>query len=170
MLLTLAAVAAVAAALIELTVTPFLEAGGAYPHPVLVLGVIWTLAVGVESGFAWAFVGGLALDVLAQRPLGVSAFAMLLAVGFAAVVGAVLGRARGVALVLAPVLATVLCSPLYSMLILFAYSALAGPVAIDDPLRILAPNVVADVVLAVLVGPLAVSVALRRRDVERVDW
>ena len=81
MTLLLAAVGAVVTALVELTVTPYLRIGSAQPHPVLVLAVIVTIAVGLEAGLVWAFVGGLALDVLAQRPLGSSAFALLLCVG-----------------------------------------------------------------------------------------
>ena len=81
MTLLLAAVGAVVTALIELTVTPYLRIGSAQPHPVLVLAVIVTIAVGLEAGLVWAFVGGLALDVLAPRPLGSTAFALLLCVG-----------------------------------------------------------------------------------------
>ena len=81
MTLLLAAVGAVVTALIELTVTPYLRIGSAHPHPVLVLAVIVTIAIGLEAGLVWAFVGGLALDVLAQRPLGSTAFALLLCVG-----------------------------------------------------------------------------------------
>lgn len=73
----LAAVVATGAALLETTVGPHVAVGGGGPHLVLVLGVVWTVAAGVESGLAWAFAGGLALDVLAQRPLGSSAFALL---------------------------------------------------------------------------------------------
>ena len=58
--------------------------GDAQPHLVFVLAVIWTVAAGLDSGLVWAFVGGIALDVLAQRPLGHSAFALLIAVGVAA--------------------------------------------------------------------------------------
>ena len=85
MTLLLAAVGAVVTALIELTVVPYLRIGSAQPHPVLVLAVIVTIAIGVEAGLVWAFVGGLALDVLAQRPLGSTAFALLLCVGATAI-------------------------------------------------------------------------------------
>ena len=39
----------------------------AQPHLVLVFGIVVTVAVGLEAGLVWAFVGGLVLDVLAQR-------------------------------------------------------------------------------------------------------
>ncbi|MFL5776328.1 MAG: rod shape-determining protein MreD, partial [Chloroflexota bacterium] len=57
-------------AIVELTVGPYIRVGDAQPHLVLIFAVVWTIAVGLESGLVWAFVGGIALDVLAPRPLG----------------------------------------------------------------------------------------------------
>src|SRR4029077_1130282 len=61
-----AAIGATAAALIELSLVPYLRIGDAHPHPVLVFGVIWTIAVGLEAGLVWAVVGGVVLDSLAS--------------------------------------------------------------------------------------------------------
>lgn len=166
MSLTLAAVAAVVAALFELTVFPYLSIGGATPHPVLVLGIVWAVAVGVEGALVWAFVGGLALDVLAQRPLGMSAFALLVAVGGSAVLANLLGRFR----ILAPVLATAILSPVYSLTLITILGALRPPVPLADPVAAVMPGVIYDVVLAAVIGPLAVAVSMRRREAERVDW
>jgi rod shape-determining protein MreD len=80
MTLLLAAVGATVTALLELTVGPYLRIGTAEPHLVLVLGIVVTVAIGLEAGLVWAFVGGLVLDVIAQRPLGSSSFALLLCV------------------------------------------------------------------------------------------
>jgi hypothetical protein len=68
----------VVAALAEFTIVPYLKTE-ATPHPVLVFGVIWAIAGGLEAGLVWAFVGGLALDILGPRPLGSSAFSLLIA-------------------------------------------------------------------------------------------
>src|SRR3954466_1505820 len=111
----LAAVGAVVTALIELTVAPYLRIGSAQPHPVLVVGVIAAIAVGLEAGLAWAFVGGLALDVLAQRPLGSTAFALLLCIGGASILARSLVRLRPIV----PIFAVFVLSIAYSM-ILFA--------------------------------------------------
>ena len=81
MTLLLAAVGATVTALLELTVGPYLKVGTAEPHLVLVLGIIVTVAIGLEAGLVWAFVGGLVIDVLAQRPLGSTSFALLICVG-----------------------------------------------------------------------------------------
>lgn len=166
MSLALAALGAVAAALVELTVIPYLTIAGAVAHPVLLLGLIWAIAGGVEGGLTAAFVGGLALDVLAQRPLGSSAFALLLAVGAGAALAAGFGRFR----VLAPIVVTAICSPVYALTFFALYSALRGPTPIAGPLAAVLPGSVYDTVLAALVGPLVVAVVLRRREAERVDW
>jgi rod shape-determining protein MreD len=166
MTLLLAAVGAVVTALIELTVTPYLRIGSAQPHPVLVLGVIVAIAVGLEAGLAWAFVGGLALDVLAQRPLGSTAFALLVCVGGASILARSLVRLRPIV----PIFAVFLLSIGYSMTLFVAFSALGSPPPAADPLLMVLPGAVYDAVLAALIGPLTVAVHDRRIEQERVDW
>jgi rod shape-determining protein MreD len=161
----IAALAALAAALLELAVVPYLALGGAAPHPVLVFGIVWAVAIGVEEGFTWAFIGGLALDVLAQRPLGSTAFALLICIGGAAVLAGVLPRLR----VVVPVLAAFLLSFVYSMTVHAAYVALQGPILVEDPLATMLPSAIYDAVLAAIVGPLAVALIVRREAAAWVD-
>jgi hypothetical protein len=94
MTLLLAAVGATLMALLELTVGPYLQVGLAQPHLVLVVGIVVTVAVGLEAGLVWAFVGGLVLDVIVDRPLGSTSFALLLCVGATAVLAKLLARFR----------------------------------------------------------------------------
>ena len=77
-------------------------------------------SVASKSVSTWAFVGGLAVDILTQRPLGSSSFSLLIAVGVGGIVGGFLGRIR----IVAPIGATAVASPLYSMLILLTTTAL----------------------------------------------
>ena len=135
MTLLLAAVGATVAALFELTVTTYLRVGGVQPHLVLVLAIIVTIAVGLDAGLVWAFVGGLALDVLAQRPLGSTAFALLLCVGGASVFGRLFSRVRP----LAPIIATFFLSIVYSMILFGLFSALRAPLPVADPLSLVVP-------------------------------
>ena len=130
MTLLLAAVGAVVTALIELTVIQYLQIGSAHPHPVLVLAVIVTIAVGIEAGLVWAFVGGLALDVLAQRPLGSTAFALLLCVGATSLLARSLAHLRPIV----PIVAVFLASVAFSMTLFALFSALGSPPATSDPL------------------------------------
>ena len=166
MTLFLAAFGAMIAALIEATVVGYLRVGESQPHLVFVLAVIVTVVGGFDRGLVWAFVGGLFLDVLTQRPLGISSFALLLSVGGVAALGRVLPRIRP----LLPILATLLLSFVYSMTVYVTYSALRGPAPSSEGIDLLIPNTAYDVVLAALLGPLIVAFADRRAEAERVEW
>ena len=159
MTLLLAAVGAVVTALLELTVGPYLRIGDAQPHLVLVLGVVVTIAVGLEAGLVWAFVGGLALDVLADRPLGSSAFALLLCVGGASVLARSFARLRPIV----PIGAVFILSIAYSMILFVDLRRPRAPDPGRRPARhrpARAP--IYDAVLAALIGPLAIAVHDRR--------
>ncbi|MFN8628819.1 MAG: hypothetical protein U0838_00385 [Chloroflexota bacterium] len=166
MQLTFAAALAVVAALAEFTIIPYFQIGDAALQPVLVFGAIWAVVGGLEAGLVWAFVGGLALDVLSARPLGASAFSLLIAVGVAFLVGIALRRVR----IIAPTVAVAVASLVYSMLLLFVTSFLNGGGLPDGASSGVLPSAVYGTVVAALVGPLAVAIVMRRRDLERADW
>ena len=166
MTLLLAAVGATVTALLELTLGPYLRVGNAEPHLVLVVGIVLTLVLDIEAGLVWAFVGGLVLDVLAQRPLGSTAFALLLCMGGAALLGRAFVRVRQIV----PIPAAFVLSFVYSMTLFFAFNALRAPIPVVDPIGRVLPGAVFDLVVAALIGPLAISIHDRRAEVERVDW
>jgi len=144
----------------------YLAIDNAAPHLVLVLGVVWTIAAGIEQGVVWAFVGGLVLDALLARPLGSTAFALLVAVGGARLIGQPFTRLR----LVAPIVAVPVLSLVYSMLVLVLGSTGQGAGTVADPVGLLLPGVVYDFVLGFVLGPLIVSTHDRRLVVERVDW
>ena len=111
--LLFAAIGATVVALFEASLVPYIAVGDAAPHPVLVGGVVWTIAAGIDRGITWAFVGGLVLDSLLGRPLGGSALALLLAVGGAALVARPFPRLR----LVAPIVAVPILSIGYSMVL-----------------------------------------------------
>jgi rod shape-determining protein MreD len=165
MTLLVAAIAATVAAMFESTITQYLRVGdGAQPHLVFVLAVIWTVAAGLDSGLVWAFVGGIALDTLAQRPLGTTAFALLIVVGATSAIARPLARLRPIV----AIIATALLSLVYSMTLVLLFSVLRPPAALTDPLRIVLPSVAYDVLVAAILGPLIVSIRDRFADEERV--
>lgn len=166
MQLTIAAALAVVAALAEFTIAPYLQIGNAALQPVLVFGAIWTVVGGLEAGLVWAFVGGLALDVLSQRPLGSSAFSLLIAMGAAALVGSAFKRIR----LVSPVVATLIASLVYSVILLVVTSLLNGSSVPDGAFSSVIPTAIYDTVLAAAVGPLAMTIVMRRRETERADW
>jgi len=164
--LLLAAIGATVIALVEATLAPYLKVGDAGPHLVLVGGVIWTIAAGIERGITWAFVGGLVLDSLLGRALGTSAFALLLAVGVAALLARPVPRMR---LVL-PVIAVPIISLGYSMLILALGTATQPGLQVADPARLFLPGALYDGILGMFIGPLVVTIRDRRATTERMDW
>ncbi len=164
--LLLAAIGATVIALVEVTLVPYIKVGEAGPHPVLVGGVIWTIAAGIDRGITWAFVGGLVLDSLLGRALGTSAFALLVAVGAAAVMARPAARLR---LVL-PIVAVPVLSLGYSLVIFALASATQPGLSVADPVRLFIPGAIYDTVLAMFIGPLAVTFRDRRAVNERMDW
>ena len=166
MSLFVAAIGATVTAIFETTVGPYLRVGDAQPHLVLIFAVIWTVAAGLEGGLVWAFVGGIALDVLAERPFGASSFALIICVGIAAAIASISVRVRP----LTVVLAVAILSLAYSMILYFLLGALGSPVASTDPVTTLVPGAIYDSLIAVAVGPLLVAVHDRYVDEERLDW
>lgn len=161
-----AAIGATLVAVLEIGLDRFIAIGSAHPHPVLVLGVVWTIVVGIDSGIVWAFIGGVVLDVLTGRPFGASSIALLLAVGGAYVFSRSLFRLRA----LAPVIATPVLSLAYSLALFVLTSGARQAVAAGVNADVLIPGALYDTVLAVLLGPLAVSVHDRRLAEERLEW
>ena len=166
MTLLFAAVGAIVAALLESTVIEHLRIGGAQPHLVFVLAIIVTVVGGFDRGLVFAFVGGLFLDVFTQRPLGISAFALLISVGSVALLSRAMSRARP----LVPIVATLILSLVYSMSLFVTFSALQGVVPARNAVNLFLPSIAYDVVLAALLGPLLVSVADKRAEAERPEW
>lgn len=166
MSLLFAAIGATVTALVEVTLAPYIEVADVAPHPVLVGGVIWTIAAGIDRGITWAFVGGLVLDSLIGRPLGVSAFALLASMGGAALIAQPFPRLR----LVAPVVAVPILSLGYSLLIMSLTAAARPGADFEDPLRLLLPGVIYDAVIGMFVGPLAVTFHDRRSAAERLDW
>jgi rod shape-determining protein MreD len=166
MSLLFAAIGATVIALVEVTLAPRINVGAAIPHPVLVGAVIWSIAAGIDRGITWAFVGGLVLDSLLARPLGVSAFALLVAAGGAALIAQPFPRLR----LVAPVVAVPILSFVNSMLILTLTAAARPGTSVPDPIGLLLPGVLYDAVLGMFIGPLAVVLHDRRVATERLDW
>jgi rod shape-determining protein MreD len=166
--LVLAAVGAAVAALIQATVLPFASTGGGGLDLVLVIAVVWTMALGLEGGLVWAFLGGLIIDVLLMRPLGLTAFIDLLAVGAAWIVGRMLAHLLYPAIVVTAGLLAALAVPATVLL----YQALRDIPPDVDPLAGVLPSGIAAALLAAVTAPIAMAVARRTRteEVERPVW
>lgn len=164
--LLFAAIGATVAGLFEASLVPYMVVGDAAPHPVLIGGVIWTIAAGIDRGITWAFVGGLVLDSLLDRPLGGTAVALLLAVGGAALIARPFPRLR----LVAPVVAVPILSMFYSMVVLTLTIAVQPGYSYANPLGGFLPDALYDGLIGMFLGPLAVTLRDRRTVVERAEW
>jgi rod shape-determining protein MreD len=164
--LLFAAIGATVAALLEASLVPYISVGDAGPHPVLLGGVIWTIVAGIDRGIAWAFVGGLVLDSLLGRPLGGSAFALLVAVGLAAVVARPFPRLR----LVAPVIAVPILSVVYGVIQIALAVAVQPGLVMPDLAAAVMPDAIYDALLGMFIGPLAVTLHDRRLPAERAEW
>lgn len=164
--LLFAAIGATVAALLEASLVQHISIGGAGPHPVLIGGVIWTIAAGIDRGITWAFVGGIVLDSLLGRPLGGSAFALLVVVGGAAAIAQPFPRLR----LVVPIVAVPLLSVVYSVILAGLTVAAQPGLAAPDLLGRAIPGALYDGILGMFLGPLAVTLRDRRVVTERAEW
>ncbi|HEU4673029.1 MAG TPA: hypothetical protein VFS32_09030 [Candidatus Limnocylindrales bacterium] len=168
MYLTLAAAGAAAVALLEVTLWPYLGAAGTHLHPVFA-GTVLLAGIGtLESGLAWAFAGGLMLDVLSPRPLGTTVLVLLLATGTAAAAARAMAQIR--IAVVAPIVIAFPLSLAYSLGIALILAAVEGSAPPRDAIPALVPGAIADTVLVGLVMALTLARRSRREEQERVGW
>lgn len=165
MRLTLAAVGAVIAALLQSTIVPYLVVATSRPDLLVVYVVAATTIVGFDYGLVAAFVGGLTLDALALRPLGSTAFVLLLVAGGTGLLVRPI-PARTVRVIVGVFLGAVL-APLTFLVI---YGALRTPVPVADPLGPSLGDAIYATLIALLAAPLLVRVRVRYFERERIDW
>jgi rod shape-determining protein MreD len=160
-----AAVGAVIAALLEVTVASRVHLADAQPQLVLVLAVLLTLIIGFEEGMAWAFAGGLFIDFLTLRPLGSTVFGLLVVVGLAAAIAPFLVRVRPAS----PLVGVALFTPVYIVLSTVTTGLLRPPAP-----HLHLSNIVAAALINVLFGavaaPLLVAARRRLEQQGRISW
>ena len=112
------------AALAQATIMPRLALLGARPDLVLILVVSWTLLCGVWEGAIWAFVGGLALDLLSGGPFGAAMIGLMLVSGLSSVGGWNVWRAN----VFLPAITVAAASVLYNLVFVFLLQLTGWPI------------------------------------------
>ncbi|TVR18945.1 MAG: rod shape-determining protein MreD [Anaerolineaceae bacterium] len=70
----------ITAAIMQATFLPNMRLFGGAPDLVYLLVLAWAINANLTNSILWAFVGGLAVDLLSVQPLGTSTFGMLLTV------------------------------------------------------------------------------------------
>ncbi len=160
-----AAVGAGIAALLETTVTSRYQIADAQLQISLVLAVVVTIVYGFEEGMAWAFVGGLCLDLFAVRPLGSSVFELLVVVAMTALAEPLLQRSRYPGCVAAVFALT----PIF-LVLSDVTTGLLSPPAPPLPLTHLIAAAVVNAIVAALVAPVVIALKRRGEQRERVLW
>ena len=161
-----AAVGAGIAALLELTVASRYQMDGAQVLQLsLVFAVAVTVIYGFEEGMAWAFVGGLVLDLLALRPLGATVFELLVAVGLTTVAAPLLSRSRYVGCIVAVFVIT----PLF-LVISDATTGLLRPPAPPLQVSSLAAAAVVNAIAAAVLSLIILGLKRRSEQRQRVLW
>lgn len=150
----LAIVIPLAAALLQGSVVPFVSIAGARPNLPVLAAASWSVASGAREAVWWAFIGGLAADLLSGGPVGALALASLIPVA-AVGLGESTLRQRSVLSGAVLVGVATLASGLLYLLILFVVGQ-----PLSDPL-VLAGGVTAGAVyngiLAIATYPIARS-------------
>ena len=80
MRVVLALVVPLAAALLQVSIAPLIAIGDVYPRLTVLVAASWAVAAGAREAVWWAFIGGLASDLLSGGPLGALSLASLPAV------------------------------------------------------------------------------------------
>lgn len=153
MRLALALVVPVVAALLQGAVAGLISVGGAFPNMPVLAAASWSVATGAREGLWWAFVGGLATDVLSAGPLG--AFTVAALPGTLVVGMGERSTAKPIP-VAAGVIAVALAAVLTQLLYVGVLSFLGHPIASPDVAAVQTVGVgIYTGALAVVVYPLA---------------
>ena len=166
MSLPLAAVGALLAALLETSVLPLMEVAGAKPDLVFVLAIVAAMMVGVEDGLVWAALGGLALDMLVDRPIGATMLTLLIVAGLGIVVARVLGPTR----ITVTVLTVFALTWVFQTVILVVLAVTSGVAIPAAPLPEFLPIAVFNAAIAVVAALVTRWALLRFGPADRIDW
>lgn len=161
------AVGAVLAAILESSVLTHLQVGSVRPDLVFAVGIAVAMVLGFESGMTWAFVGGLALDLLLPgRALGSSALTLLVAVAVALLVARVMWPPRLLIVALTAFVLTFAYQALVLSLLAFVEGVSPAGMSLTDMAAIGLLNAL----IAGVAVPVLRALDLRFGEPERLAW
>lgn len=139
------------ATLLQSTLAPYLKINGVHPDLVLVVVIGWTFLRGLREGAAWAFIGGLSLDLLSGGPFGLFTFTIVVATLITSLFH---GRLFGSSIIL-PLSLTFPLSLLFNGLALLLLNLLGRPVVWNEAFAlVLVPVALFNTAVMLLVFPL----------------
>ena len=161
------AVGAVVAAILESSVLTQLQVGSVRPDLVFAVGVAVAMLLGFESGMTWAFVGGIALDLLLPgRALGSSALTLLVVTGVALLVARTLWPPRLIVIVGTALVLSFAYQIMGLGLLSLTSGVGLGSLSLPDLLAIGALNAI----IAGVAVPIIRALDLRFGETERLAW
>lgn len=142
------------AAVLQASLLPLLF-GEAVPDLVFVLLLAWAIHADTRTGVAWAFVGGLLLDLLSAAPLGTSIVGLLLVVFLVSGLGTqIYSISLPLVLLLAAVGTLLRLGALYGLVVVMARAGLLGfpeqpsaLVFLPDPASTILPTLLYNLIL-----------------------
>ncbi len=162
-----AAVGAIVAAILEVSVLSQLQLGGVTPESVLAMGIAVAMVAGFEAGMIWAFLGGMILDMLLpERPLGATTLVLLVATGLALLVARVTEPPRSIVIAAT----AFVLSFMYQAVLLGLLAVTAGISMPSLPPAQLSVSAVLAAVIAGAAAWVVRSLTLRFGSSERTDW
>jgi len=154
------------AALLQSSLLPHLSRGGLKPDLVVMLVISWGLLRGVQEGLLWAFIGGLALDLLSATPLGLSALILTLLTLLTSLGQKSIYRTS----ILFPLAVIFLATFGYNLALLLGWQLLGRPALWGETfLEVLLPTGLLNTLVMLPLYPL-LSWLHRRTGPERVGW
>jgi rod shape-determining protein MreD len=139
---------------------------GVSPNLLLVVVVSWGLLRGIQSGLAWAFVGGLLFDLVAGLPLGASSLALMVTCFLSSLSENNLFQGN----LTLPVVLTTLATPIYGWILLLIRDLTGGHVNwLGVTLNVILRETLLNVVVVIVVYPALRWLALRL-GIARMNW
>ncbi len=154
------------AVLAQATILPRVRLFNATANLVLVLVVTWSLLRSVEQGLILAFVGGLAIDLIAGLPLGASALALMVVCFLTSLSEGRFFQGH----VFLAMAAVAVATPLHGWLLLLMRQLRGAPIDWGGTtLGVIIPELLLNVILASLIYPV-LSRLIARLAVDRLEW
>ncbi len=161
------AVGAVLAAILESSVLTHLGLGGVAPDLVFAVGVAVAMVLGFESGMAWAFSGGVALDLLVPaRALGSTALALILVVAVSLLIARALWPPRIVVIAIVTFALTFVYQLLLLALLVFSSDVAFTGLSLSE----LVISGLLNMLIAMVAVVVVRALELRFGEPERLAW
>ena len=156
----------VVVAILQTTVVPQLTVWDASANLPLLVVVSWSLLRGSREGMIWAFIAGLAVDLLSGAPFGAATLSMI-AVGFLAGLGHATVFRAYIAL---PLVVMFAATVVYDLLFLLVVRLSGYPVDwLDSLLRLILPSALLNAILMPIVFVL-MRLLNQRFGREEMEW